>query len=101
MDKKDLLKFCRYYKGERPLETHDAGTLISWRAERAWFFDMLNEEADGDILPAYIAAGLSDFRKDDDIPIYLKAYLFQSFCHYAERTEIAEFKKYYLEYYKY
>lgn len=103
MDKDDLLKICRYYKNEEHPQTHDAGIHISWSAERAWIRDFqdggIGRGIRREILSAYIAAGLVGFRQTDDIPVHLKAYLFQSFCHYAERTDIDEFKKFYDKYY--
>ena len=40
-------------------------------------------------------AGLSHFEPYDNIPVTLKATLFNRFCKYMDRVDIEEFKKFY------
>lgn len=101
MTREDLIKFCRYYKGEKEHpKTHDAIVHIAWNAERKWIEDFPNKGNCEDILKDYMEIGLTEFEMQDDTPIILKAYLFNRFCQYAERIDINAFKKFYLNEYK-
>ena len=99
MKKEDLLEYCRYYNGEDKMQPSDADKYIIWRAERAWVNDFGNDENTDKVLNEYIAYGLTYFAMTDHTPIHLKAFIFQSFCHFEERVNIEEFKKFYTKYY--
>lgn len=100
MKKEELLKYCRYYKGEEEITNNqDADIYIIWRAERAWVQDFSNDEITQKTLNEYIAFGLIDFSITDNTPIHLKAFIFQSYCHYIERVDIENFKNFYTKYY--
>lgn len=76
-----LLKSCRYYHGEdkNPYIRTDAGFLL-WGYERRWVRSAHKpSEAN---LSNYMRDGLSDFRKDDGIPISLKVLLYERYNHW-------------------
>ena len=55
----------------------------------------------GIMLEEYLFSGLSDFEKFDDIPITLKALLFNRYCKTAQSmlSAVEPFKKFYHKYY--
>lgn len=102
MEKKDLLKLCRYYKGEDdcPFKEQNKSTL--WFYERAWVFDTLNNSNSlSSAIEEYIRLGLGLFEQFDDIPLSLKALIFNRYARTSNSmTEAVEpFKKFYKEYY--
>lgn len=101
MKKEDLIKLCRYYKGEKKHpKTHDAVVHIAWNAERKWVENFPDKGNSEDMLKDYMEIGLAEFEMQDDTPIILKAYLFNRFCQYSERIDIDAFKKFYFNDYK-
>ena len=77
---KDLIKYCRYYKGEDeiPLEISKNGDGMFWFYEKLW---VEREDLHGDDtrnMIEYIRSGLEDFRKEDDVPITLKKHYFST-----------------------
>lgn len=102
MDKKDLLKFCRYYKGEDDSPFREQNKSMLWFYERAWINEMLNNGNSLSIaIEEYIRLGLGLFEQFDDIPLSLKALLFNRYAMTSQSmTEAVEpFKKFYKEYY--
>lgn len=102
MVKKDLFKLCRYYKGEDdcPFKEQNKSTL--WFYERAWVFDMLKDSDNRSIcITEYVRHGLGSFERFDNIPLSLKALLFNRYAKTSNSmTETVEpFKKFYKEYY--
>lgn len=74
--------FLKYYKGEKecPLK-NDEGML--WMCEKSWC--VFNDEGRGkdvilEYLDEYTTVGLSTFRMTDDVPISLKAIIFNRFA---------------------
>jgi hypothetical protein len=98
----DLLKYCRYYKGEKECPYEGIEFYRCWNTERVWVERMLDRTYEfKDELHEYITAGLVDFEKYDDTPITLKALLFNRFGDWFSGglMEMVEpFKKYYQEY---
>lgn len=105
MESKDLLKFCKYYKGEskNPFEGKDQNAMMFWGYERDWCETnskaLANESCDAakkmeSIIASYSKAGLSSFRIEDDTPLSLKALLFNRFDHWFEGTP-EDFKGWY------
>ncbi len=41
MKKSDLLKYCRYYKGEDNSPFEEQNKSMLWFYERSWVFDMM------------------------------------------------------------
>lgn len=98
MEKKDLLKFCRYYKGED--DECPRNTKYSfWAYEKKWV-ELTCQKDDflGHMLDEYIAYGLSGFEKSDDTPITLKSVLFNRFSHW-HGCDTEGFKDYYRDEY--
>jgi len=102
-EKKNLIKLCRYYKGEEACPYDTANEAALWHYERAWVYDTLNN---GNILDEYendySLAGLSLFAATDDVPASLRAMLYNRFhkgsmCALGEDAE--QFKEFYRKYY--
>ena len=109
MESKDLLKFCKYYKGEskNPFEGKNQNAMMFWDYEKDWCETNVkaleNEESDAAmmmdlIITAYSNAGLASFRNDDDTPISLKALLYNRFDHWFQGTP-EDFKGWYVRRY--
>lgn len=101
--KKDLLPFCRYYKGEKecPKETNE----LFWGYEKVWVETSENPKENGDNfkiasdwLDDYLRASLSSFSNDDGVPITLKALLFNRYTHWMQTND--GFKEWYTKNYK-
>lgn len=87
MNRKELIKaFCRYYDGADKNPFVEDTLSRFWEWERTWV-DLTLESVEknelpqqaSDILNNYIRAGLDDFRKNDGIPISLKAVLYNRY----------------------
>lgn len=102
MDKKDLLKFCRYYKGEDDCPFKEQNKSMLWFYERAWIFDMLSDSENlSACIDEYIRLGLGLFEQFDDVPLSLKALLFNRCAKTSQSIAgaVEPFKKFYKEYY--
>jgi len=99
MKKEDAISSCRYYKGEEkpPVKLND-GQANVWKIESYWV-DMVtsdDEEIFRFILSQYLSANLRPFCCTDNVPITLKALLYNRFQQYNEGMgNIDEFKKWY------
>lgn len=99
--KKELLQFCRYYKGEKdnPFETSPRRHI--WAMEKEWYDDTSDLSADmgntmRDALERFISSGLDDIDKFDSTPLTLKAMLFALLEHWNEGIVTREsFTKFY------
>ena len=95
MEKNELIKSCRYYKGEdhNPYENGDEAAF--WEYERTWV-DMMLAESDALVRSwdEYSASGLADFEKHDGVPALLKALLYSRFVYWLTGTA-SEFKNFY------
>lgn len=97
MEKKDLLQYCRYYKGqnENPYKADDP-KFTAWKIEMLYTYCRTEDrEVIDTALQDYIQHGMSDFHMEDDIPMTLKAFLMNRFFQYNDREDIDEFKKFY------
>ncbi len=100
MSKRDvLLTSCRYYKGEKENLFSDGIKAQFWEYEKKWLEMFLDESP---ILVGYrdeyAKDGLLDFESKDDVPITLKAMLYNRFLYWSEGSP-SEFKKFYKEQY--
>lgn len=89
--------FNRYYKGQKnnPYPVDDA-RYTAWKIEYVIAKAMDDPSFDiGDALEEYMAAGLKDYKKNDDMPLFMKALIFNRFTEYNGRIDIKEFKKFY------
>lgn len=102
MNKSDAIKFCRYYHGEGDCPFRNGERATLWKIERAWVERMASGKTEiiEDAINEYIRCGLGEFQMRDNVPISLKAVLFNRFCKYNERIDIDGFKNFYLRYYK-
>lgn len=107
MNKKDLLQFCRYYKGEasNPYDGKDQNKAMLWDYERFWIEQNFSESGRkllAEYLDEYASVGLSLFEMQDDTPATLKALLFNRYAKtaYSMADAVEPFKKFYQKYYK-
>lgn len=106
MNKKDLLRFCRYYKGENASPHSDMNRNLLFEYEKNWIemnFTSEGKNMLAEYIDDYSHAGLSMFEIQDDTPASLKALLFNRYCHYNSGSMIEciePFKKFYQKYYK-
>ena len=97
MIRKNLIEFCRYYKGE---EECPKGMKESfWNYEKKWVeLSMNSDDLLGNMIYDYIAYGLREFEQMDNTPVSLKSLLFNRYSHF-NRIDIDAFKKWYKEEY--
>lgn len=97
----ELLKFCRYYKGEGDSPFKDQNKSMLWFYERVWVLDMLNNRLEGSLIGEYMYAGLGNFKDNDDIPLSYKAFLFNRYAkdYYSMMDAVEPFKIFYIMYY--
>lgn len=101
MDRKTLLQYCRYYKGGDVCPFDDERQML-WFYEQSWVTAMLNDD---DMLEEYISdyviVGLHDFSVTDDVPMSLKALLFNRYAKTAQSMVSAArpFRDFYKRFY--
>ena len=108
MDKKQELmefcRFCRLYKGEKenPYKEEQNKACL-WSYEPAWLLEFANPQSRllMSYLSQYTAVGLTCFSTDDNVPITLKALLFNRYArtHYSDYEAAESFKRFYNKYY--
>lgn len=86
MEREELIKQCRYYKGESDCPFYDALDGRFWNYERFW----VNWCISGDsflleMVDEYTRRGLADFHTE--IPITLRAILYNRYDHWAQGGE--------------
>lgn len=96
--KEQMIDFCRYYDGKKRTSlTGDAAAF--WNCERSWIkFTQNKSSLLGDMLKAYVDAGLRTFEQYDNTPVTLKALLFNRY-EYMLTGSVDGFKKWYKENY--
>lgn len=103
VNKKELLPFCRYYKGEEKNPFKGGNDALFWDYERKWIEFTLEayEKGDSSILGTYIneyiSAGLGQFEATDKAPATLKALLHDRFRHFTGSSD--GFKEWYKDEY--
>lgn len=102
MKKEDLLKYCRYYKGEKYFVSTDPNIGNLWYYERAWVEDIYNNRYNDTLIDEYIGAGLGLFSQFDGVPLTLQALIFNRYAKGCQSLSEAKepFKKFYNKYYK-
>jgi hypothetical protein len=105
MQMNDLIKQCRYYKGEEecPKSIKEKGMSSMWFYEQIWVErEELRDEREFNTLE-YIRAGLKVFNADDGTPLTLKSLLFNRCTHwsggYGIESDSRNFKDWYLKNY--
>lgn len=108
-NKKELLPFCRYYKGEEENPFKGGNDALFWDYERKWIEFTLEAYKNGDnsilgtYINEYVSAGLGQFEATDKAPATLKALLFNRYLHftsYSIKEGAKPFKKFYNGQYK-
>lgn len=91
LNRDELLRCCRYYKGEKTNPFNSGVPSFLWQTEHDWVerevadakTETLSEKS-VEIMDEYCAAGLLDFEKSDDVWIGLKAALYRLLQHWNE-----------------
>ena len=97
----DKIKQCRYYKGEEKCPFGEGGDkAMFWFYEKNWLERQERDDSFflGSILGRYEQCGLTDFEKEDGVPITLKAILFNRYEQWFEGGP-GDFKYWYKERY--
>lgn len=102
-----LIYLCRYYHGQEknPYEGKNPELESLWFYESSWVTHMEHgidseyAETLGEYLIEYINAGLRNFRDTDQIPISLKAFIFNRFMRGSMDGDTEPFKKFFNKYY--
>lgn len=100
-----LLKICRYYKGE----TECPEILVQKNKDLLWYYEKLwverdefRDEANYNTIE-YFHYGMKDFNIEDGIPVTLKALLFNKYIHwfggYCMENDTKNFKEWYWGFY--
>lgn len=104
MTTENLVKHCRYYKGQEKCPS--SADSLFWNYERIWVEYTLKTEDENSfealelktLLKLYKDAHLENFQEDDGVPITLKAFLLNRYEHWTDGDE--GFKEWYLKNYK-
>lgn len=93
----ELLKFCRYYKGEKDPPRGVDRDL--WLYEKKWAEAISAEDPIIDtMIEEYTIVDLGSFNDMDGVPLTLKALLFNRYCHWNSGSPfdcVDGFKEYY------
>ncbi len=103
MAKEDLIKQCRYYKGQKRCPANTPS--LFWDYERIWLEYMLKAEDENSfearelklMLKRYKDVHPENIQADDGVPITLKAFLFNRYEHW---TDGKNFEEWYLKKYR-
>lgn len=101
---KDLLRFCRYFRGgeHNPYLGRDPNKAMFWEYERYWALETSKKEPDfSEMLTNYVNSGLDNFSYDDGVPMTLKSLLFDRYAKtaFSMREAAEHFKEFYLREY--
>jgi hypothetical protein len=102
MTEKELISFCKYYKGEKECPFTDQNKSMFWFYECMWVNMTMKDSLCKDYIEEYNYAGLASFNSDDGVPVSLKALLFNRFgkTSMGSLKETGDFfRKFYLENY--
>ncbi|MCM1035602.1 MAG: hypothetical protein NC038_07695 [Paludibacter sp.] len=103
--KSELLKQCRYYRGEteNPYEGKDPDKTMLWFYEMGWVSSWSRGRTDGynEMINDYVRVGLGRFEPMDGIPVSFKALLFNRYAKTAQSMEdaVEPFKRFFKKYY--
>ena len=99
MDRKELIKLCKYYKGEDVNPFANTEKELLWYIERSWI-DEVSQEKPSVLLAEYcnnFAHAFPEYSNDKYIPMSLKATLHDRYTHHGGSDEgfIAWMKRFY------
>ncbi len=107
MKQDELLKYCKYYKGEdyNPFVDKNQDKALFWDWEQKWLvWAAQHNDTDDNLLDTmlyeYIQAGMDNFEINDGVPISLKALLFNRYFHWNEYSKPADFMNWYVNTYR-
>ena len=94
----------KYYKGEQinPYEGKDQNKAMLWFYERYNQLAIENTKSLSEYISDYIRVGLSNFEESDNVPLTLKALLFNRFAKGCQSLQeaIEPFEEFYVRFYK-
>ena len=101
----ELLKQCRYYRGEKENPFENYAPAYLWMVEKDWVAREIAEaevetltDVSSDALEQYRNAGLIDFEKSDGIWLGLKVSLYQLLQHWNEgMASVEDWKRFYAD----
>ena len=105
MNKYELLKRCKFYKGEEncPIfDDYNKGTL--WFYEKYWVEQLVSGKSLETEIEEYGSYPVHNIDTEEQVPYSLKAVLFNSYCKTAMGTReetVAGFEKFLKKYYFY
>ena len=101
----ELIKYCRYYKGEKKCPE----SIVKKEMSNIWYYEQLwveREEFRDETTfntVEYVHYGMKDFNADDGTPLTLKALLFNRHTHwcggYGRESDTKNFIEWYNNYY--
>lgn len=100
--REELIRQCRYYKGEEECLSDDAYRFLFWNHERTWVKGIYADPSAFSKVVEDYNIYLRDFSKDDGVPTSLKAVLLNRYGHQisADWKYISNtFKDYYINHY--
>lgn len=98
MNKEDLIKLCRYYKGETE-NPYQGDKGMFWTIEQRYVdMRLVEDKILADCGSEYMRQGLLEFEQFDSTPLLLKALLFNRYEHWLQGSP-EEFKQFYKERY--
>lgn len=105
MLKKDLIKQCRYYNGEKecPKTIEEKSLANIWDYEKMWVESAKLRDENGYNTLEYIGCSMKDFNTEDGTPVTLKALLYNRHTHwtggYGIESDTKNFKEWYINSY--
>lgn len=82
MKKTDILKYCKYYHGEKKNPYKDFEKMYLWQAERMSITDNENKRKN---TTNFFLKNCYNTEKPDNIPLVLRAYIFCTQVHISEK----------------
>lgn len=105
-NKANLTQYCSYYKGEKanPFEGRSAEKSAFWNYERFWADTKMADDGEhvtpiDAMVDDYIRDGLRTFEQYDNVPLSLKAVLYNRYLQWNE-TPPDGFKQWYINKYR-
>lgn len=101
LDAAELIKQCHYYNGEDtdPFERVDQNKSMIWFYESFWVKQRASGQVLTECLNEYLAADLRFFEAEDNVPVSLKALLFNRYMKGSSDGNTEPFKAFYRQYY--
>lgn len=82
MEKTEILKHCRYYKGEDENPFKSGAPRTFWQIEKIWDFLITDSYREGALVNEFLAMNPSGYKEIESIPMSLKAIMYDQYCHW-------------------